>query len=317
MLALLAPLPTVLTLPDAPHSSAEWKIAAYSSAAPAEIAAGATIYDNDAKTVLRAGTNAWSCMAANPKGPDADGAFSSAHVAMPICFDAGGYKWISGFMTNTAPVLEHDAYMWMLHGDVGEDNTKPLVMSVDDIEDPDNWVQTGPHLMMMPKDPASLDSFPADFSTGAPFVMFKGSMFAHVMIPLNPSGTSGWTEASTPHGVAHNEAAWKIAAFSSAAPAKIGDHATVMDTDGATVLRAGTNGWTCLSANMHPEPAEGWPTAHNAEPLCLDAVGFQERPAPSAPLCTPLHPLLHPSAPLCNPLPHSHPSALATPMHPL
>jgi hypothetical protein len=128
---------------------------------------------------------------------------------------------------------------------------------------------------MMPKDPASLDSFPTDFSTGAPFVMFKGSMFAHVMIPLNPSGTSGWTEASTPHGVAHNEAAWKIAAFSSAAPAKIGDHATVMDTDGATVLRAGTNGWTCLSANMHPEPAEGWPTAHNAEPLCLDAVGFQ------------------------------------------
>ena len=183
MLALLAPLPAVLTLPDAPHSSAEWKIAAYSSAAPAEIAAGATIYDNDAKTVLRAGTNAWSCLAGNPKGPDAD---------------AAGYKWISGFMTNTAPVMDHDAYLWMLHGDVGEDNTKPLVMSVDDIEDPENWVQTGPHLMMMPKDPASLDSFPTDFSTGAPFVMFKGSMFAHVMIPLNPSGTSGWTEASTP-----------------------------------------------------------------------------------------------------------------------
>ena len=163
----------------------------------------------------------------------------------------------------------------VLHGDNGEDNTKPLVMSVDDIEDPRNWVQTGPHLMMMPKDPTSLDSFPTDFSAGAPFVMFKGSKFAHVMIPLNPSGTSGWTEASIPHGLAHNEAAWKIAAFSSAAPAKIGDHATVMDTDGATVLRAGTNGWTCMSANMHPEPAEGWPTAHNAEPLCLDAVGFQ------------------------------------------
>ena len=42
MLALLAPLPAALALPDAPHSSAEWKIAAYSSAAPAEIAAGAT-----------------------------------------------------------------------------------------------------------------------------------------------------------------------------------------------------------------------------------------------------------------------------------
>ena len=25
--------------------------------------------------------------------------------------------------------MEHDAYLWMLHGDVGEDNTTPLVMS--------------------------------------------------------------------------------------------------------------------------------------------------------------------------------------------
>ena len=275
MLALLAPLPAALALPDAPHSSSEWKIAAYSSAAPAEIAAGATIYDNDGKTVLRAGTNAWSCMPANPKGPDADGAYSSAHKAMPFCFDAEGYKWVVGFMTDTAPVMERDTYMWMLHGDNGEDNTKRLVLSVDDVEDPKNWVESGPHLMLMPKDPTSLDSFPTDFSAGAPFVMFKGTKFAHVMIPLNPAGTSGWTEASIPDGLAHNEAAWKIAAFSSAAPAKIGDHATVMDTDGATVLRAGTNGWTCMSANMHPEPAEGWPTAHNAEPICLDAVGFQ------------------------------------------
>ena len=137
MLALLAPFPAAL--PDAPHSSAEWKIAAYSSAAPAEIAAGATIYDNDGKTVLRAGTNAWSCMPANPKGPDADGAYSSAHKAMPFCFDAEGYKWVVGFMTDTAPVMERDTYMWMLHGDNGEDNTKRLVLSVDDVEDP----QTG------------------------------------------------------------------------------------------------------------------------------------------------------------------------------
>jgi len=176
-------------------------------------------------------------LAGNPKGPDADGAFSSAHAAMPICFDAEGFKWITGWMSNTAPVMEHDAYLWMLHGDVGEDNTTPLVMSFEEIEDPDNWIESGPHLMMMPKDPASLDSFPTDFSTGAPFVMFQGGMFAHVMIPLNPSGSDGWTETALPEELAHNEPAWKVAAFSSAAPAKIGAHATVMDTDGATQPR--------------------------------------------------------------------------------
>ena len=181
MLALLAPFPAAL--PDAPHSSAEWKIAAYSSAAPAEIAAGATIYDNDGKTVLRAGTNAWSCMPANPKGPDADGAYSSAHKAMPFCFDAEGYKWVVGFMTDTAPVMERDTYMWMLHGDVGEDNTTAGVLNKADSA-PGQWIESGPHLMLMPKDPESLKNFSDDFTTGAPYVMFPGTQGAHLMIPL-------------------------------------------------------------------------------------------------------------------------------------
>jgi len=71
-----------------------------------------------------------------------------------------------------------------LHGDVGEDNTTPLVMSFDEIEDPDNWIESGPHLMMMPKDPTSLDAFSADFTTGAPYVMFQGQTWAHLMIPM-------------------------------------------------------------------------------------------------------------------------------------
>ena len=126
-------------------------------------------------------------------------------------------KWMNDFMLGQDPDIKRNTFMWMLHGDNGEDNTKRLVLSVDDVEDPKNWIESGPHLMLMPKDPTSLDSFPTDFSSGAPFVMFKGTKFAHVMIPLNPAGTSGWTEASVPDGLAHNEAAWKIAAFSSAA----------------------------------------------------------------------------------------------------
>ena len=262
-----------IELPDAPHSSAEWKIAAYSSAAPAPLSAGCGVMEGT--TVLRASTNGWTCLAANPRPMPEEG-WPSAHVAMPLCTDSEGLKWIQGAMSGAARDawgMSRDGFAWMLHGDVGEDNTTPFVLDRADATGP--WIESGPHLMLMPKDPTSLDSFPTDFSAGAPFVMFKGTKFAHVMIPLNPAGTSGWTEASIPDGLAHNEAAWKIAAFSSAAPAKIGDHATVMDTDGATVLRAGTNGWTCMSANMHPEPAEGWPTAHNAEPICLDAVGFQ------------------------------------------
>ena len=46
------------------------------------------------------------------------------------------------------------------------------------------WIESGPHLMLFPKDPESLDSWPDDPFKGEPYVMFKGTDYAHVMIPL-------------------------------------------------------------------------------------------------------------------------------------
>ena len=39
-------------------------------------------------------------------------------------------------------------------------------------------------MMLMPKDPASLEGQSTDYTTGAPYVMFEGSPYAHLMIPL-------------------------------------------------------------------------------------------------------------------------------------
>ena len=46
------------------------------------------------------------------------------------------------------------------------------------------WIESGPHLMLMPKDPATLKEFHADFSKGEPYVMMPGTDYAHLMIPL-------------------------------------------------------------------------------------------------------------------------------------
>ena len=35
-------------------------------------------------------------------------------------------------MSGQPPVIERDVYIWMLHGDVGEDNTTPMVLNEDD-----------------------------------------------------------------------------------------------------------------------------------------------------------------------------------------
>ena len=48
--------------PDGPHTSNEWKIWAFSTAAPSFIAANCTVFDSVGKTILREGTNGWTAM---------------------------------------------------------------------------------------------------------------------------------------------------------------------------------------------------------------------------------------------------------------
>ena len=170
--------------PEGPHTSAEWKIWAYSTAAPSFIAAECTVVDTDG-TVLREGTNGWTAMAANPRGPaDPENGWKDAHEAMALCGDTEVFKWIGAYFAGEIPVMDKDGYAWMLHGDMGEDNTTPMVMNEEDAA-PGHWIESGPHLMRMPKDPATLEGMTTDFNSGAPYVMFAGTPYAHVMYPVD------------------------------------------------------------------------------------------------------------------------------------
>ncbi len=163
------------------NASAEWQISAYSSAAPDFIGQFATIIGSGG-AVLREGTNGWICQSGNPR-PVPESGWSSAHEAMPVCHDSEGMKWMAAFMQGKKPDMDRDSYMWMLQGDVGEDNSTPAVMNESDAQ-PGQWIESGPHLMLMPKDPRSLDNFPTDFTVGAPYVMFANTDYAHLMIPM-------------------------------------------------------------------------------------------------------------------------------------
>ena len=170
--------------PDGPHTSAEWKIWALSTAAPSFIAAKCTVIDSDGKTVLREGTNGWTAMAGNPRGmSDPENGWKDPHEAMPMVMDAQAMKWAMAYMSGTKPELDHDGWMYMLHGDMGEDNTKQLVLKKEDAAD-GHWIVSGAHLMLMPKDPASLKGQTTDFNSGGPYIMFEGTGYDHLMIPL-------------------------------------------------------------------------------------------------------------------------------------
>ena len=76
----------------------------------------------------------------------------------------------------------------------------------------------------------------------------------------------------------------RIARAISAAPVEISDNATVMDVDG-TVLRAGSNGWTCLPGvslmpgDTHPMCNDAtWmefmQAAAEGQPYAVEAIGY-------------------------------------------
>ena len=160
-------------------NTTEWEINAYTSAAPAFIGDYATVIGASGE-VLREGTNGWRC---EPFMPMPKGGFKDAHSAAPACSDKNSVAWANAYKAGTIPEMEADGWMWMIHGDLGVDN---FTIGTDGQKDAGHkhYIESGAHMMLMPKDPSSLDGQSSDYTTGAPYVMFQGTPYAHLMIPL-------------------------------------------------------------------------------------------------------------------------------------
>ena len=150
-------------------------IASAMAAAPATIAKDATIIQANADgsmKSLRAGNNGWTCMPDNPKTPGHD----------PMCMDANAMKWAEAWMSKKTPPADNVGLMYMLAGGSDASNMDPYGEKPSD----GKWVETGPHVMIVGSD--SLNKiYPATASpdTKKPYVMFGGTPYAHMMIPVN------------------------------------------------------------------------------------------------------------------------------------
>jgi len=160
-------------------NSAEWEINAYTSAAPAFIGKHATVIGASGE-VLREGTNGWRC---EPFMPMPKGGFKHPHETAAACSDKNAVAWANAYKSNTKPELDGDGWIWMIHGDLGVDNFKPYTDGQKNAGHK-HFIESGAHMMLMPKDPSSLDGQTTDYTTGAPYVMFKGTPYVHLMIPL-------------------------------------------------------------------------------------------------------------------------------------
>jgi hypothetical protein len=144
------------------------------SAAPLAIAQAATIVTMDEKMnmkTLRAGTNGWTCLPDMPATPGAD----------PMCLDKNGVEWVHAWMARKNPPPDKMGFGYMLAGGSDASNTDPFATKP---AAGGRWVDTGPHVMIL-NIGTKFDGYPttAD-NTKVPYVMFPGTPYAHLMLPV-------------------------------------------------------------------------------------------------------------------------------------
>jgi len=151
-------------------------IASAESAAPAAIAHDATIATIDASgatKVLRQGKNGWTCMPDSPATPGPDS----------MCMDANAGKWAAAWIGHKPPPQGAVGVMYMLEGGTDASNIDPYATKPTAEND---WIKTGPHVMIVGSKEI-LAGYPsgAKPDTSAPFVMWAGTPYAHLMVPVN------------------------------------------------------------------------------------------------------------------------------------
>jgi hypothetical protein len=150
-------------------------IASAESAAPAAIAHDASIATIDASgasKVLRQGKTGWTCMPDSPATPGPD----------PMCMDANAGKWAAAWIGHKPPPQGTVGVMYMLEGGTDASNIDPYAMKPTGEND---WINTGPHVMIVGSKEI-LAGYPsgAKPDTSAPFVMWAGTPYAHLMVPV-------------------------------------------------------------------------------------------------------------------------------------
>ncbi len=169
-----------MTASAAPTTN-EGKIKNAMSAAPDSVSSAATIMDWPATeggkfVQLRAGTNGWACY---PSTPAATGAVGQD----PMCLDAEFQKWAGAWMTKKPPKLAGVGVAYMLQGDRGASITDPFAKTAQAAKNAQDWVVAGPHIMVTTPNTSALNALPGVPTGGTPWGMWKGTPYAHIMVP--------------------------------------------------------------------------------------------------------------------------------------
>lgn len=224
------------------------KIANAESAGIHAVAKDATIMDWDADgmatVVLRQGTNGWICVPDWPASPVND----------PQCSDPIWTAFMDAYAAGEDPVIDGVGLSYMLQGGADPSATDPFAPIPAEGEP---WVESPAHLMiLMPGgfDPAS---FPTQATPDAPYIMWAGTPYEHLMVPVVPMPEDEMGDVSADQKNTMG-----------AAPTGIAKYATItadpaVEGGDQIVLQEGTNGWSC---------GPDWTVSPGNDPGCYEPI---------------------------------------------
>lgn len=143
------------------------------TAGPPQITEDAKVMTMEGE-VLREGTGTYTCFPGVEGGPG------------PMCLDAEWMRWADAWMNKKEFEPQGVGVAYMLAGDKpggGASNVDPF--ATEPTSD-NQWVVEGPHLMVLLPDRAALDGLSTDPEAGSPYVMWQGTPYAHIMVPVAP-----------------------------------------------------------------------------------------------------------------------------------
>jgi hypothetical protein len=143
------------------------------SAAPPAISRDATIIamDGDKMRTLRKGTGRFTCMPDDPGSPGND----------PMCLDPNAMEWLQAWMDHKDAPKGKIGIVYMLQGGSDASNDDPFATKPPAGK---KWVSTGPHVMVVGMAGSLGDLTKSADAPTKPFVMWGGSSYEHIMMPV-------------------------------------------------------------------------------------------------------------------------------------
>jgi hypothetical protein len=155
-----------------PKTDAEM-IANAMSAGPSSVSRDATVIamDGDKMRTLRQGKNDFTCMSDDPGSPGND----------PMCLDKNAMLWLQAWMDHKDAPKGKMGLVYMLQGGSDASNYDPFATAPKPGE---KWVTTGPHVMVVGMAGSLDDITKAPDNPKKPFIMWGGSSYEHIMMPV-------------------------------------------------------------------------------------------------------------------------------------